>query len=159
GSIVAADRLAGRGRAGIMRLTGQSHFASPVDRGPVMKHPRWLPLGLLVVSLAAGCARARRGAGGQPPPKGDVRSPRLHTVTDYEEYTGRTDAVRSVELKSQVTGYLKEVRFKEGDRVEQDQVLFVIDDRTFQADLKKALADVKKAESQIKLSQARLVQL
>jgi RND family efflux transporter MFP subunit len=123
-----------------------------------MRHPRWLPVGLLILFVALGCGQGQKQTGDAPPPKVEVSAPLIDTVTDYEEFTGRTDAVKTVELKAQVTGYLQEVRFKEGDKVTQDQVLFVIDDRTFQADLKKAQADVAKAKAQIKLSEARLTQ-
>src|SRR5262249_30287807 len=124
-----------------------------------MRHPRWSPVVLLVLLLGLGCGRSPQQKGEVPPTKVEVDHPVIRPVTDYEEYTGRTDAVRSVDLKAQVTGILEEALFKEGDSVQENQLLFRIDDRPFTADLKRAQADVTKARAQIKLSEARRVQL
>ena len=52
---------------------------------------------------------------------------------DYVDFTGRTDAVESVDVRARVTGYLDKVAFKEGDEVKKDDLLFKIDPRPFQA--------------------------
>jgi RND family efflux transporter MFP subunit len=68
-------------------------------------------------------------------------------VTDYEDFTGRTEAVAMVEIRARVTGYLENARFKEGAEVEKGDVLFEIDPRPYQADLAKAEANVIQAEA------------
>lgn len=59
-------------------------------------------------------------------------------IIDYEEFTGRTDAVSNVEVRSRVRGYLNAVRFADGQEVKTGDLLFEIDPRTFEAELKNA---------------------
>src|SRR5262245_39864733 len=59
-------------------------------------------------------------------------------ITDYEDFTGRTEPVASVEVRARATGYLEKVNFKDGAMVAKDEVLFEIDPRPYEAELKKA---------------------
>ena len=59
-------------------------------------------------------------------------------VTDYADFTGRTAAVDSVEVRARVSGYLDKVNFKEGALVKKDDKLFEIDHRPYRADLERA---------------------
>jgi multidrug efflux system membrane fusion protein len=68
------------------------------------------------------------------------------------EYTGRTAAVGSVDIKARVTGFLKEVKFKEGATVSKGQVLFLIDDVPYKAQLEQARAQVGLYETQVELT-------
>jgi RND family efflux transporter MFP subunit len=83
-----------------------------------------------------------------------VSTPVERPVTDSLHFTGRTEAVDSVELRARVTGYVDRVNFKEGEDVKKDQVLFEIDDRTFKAVRDKAQATVKLVEAQVKEADA-----
>ena len=56
-------------------------------------------------------------------------------ITEYEEFTGHTEAVRSIVVQAMVTGYLDKVLFKEGEVVVKDAPLFKIDPRIFQSQL------------------------
>jgi RND family efflux transporter MFP subunit len=79
-----------------------------------------------------------------------VSQPVVKQITDFEDYTGRTEAVASVEVRARVTGYLDKVLFKEGTEVKQGDPLFEIDRRTYQADLKRMEANVRQAEAHLK---------
>src|SRR5205823_13638867 len=68
-------------------------------------------------------------------------------VTDFEEFTGRTEAVETVEVKAHYTGYLEKVLFEEGADVKKGQVLFEIDPRLAEAAVKKAEADLANAQA------------
>ena len=57
---------------------------------------------------------------------------------DYQDFTGRLDAVKSVDIRARVSGYITEVPFKEGDHVKENELLFQIDVRPYQADLNQA---------------------
>src|SRR6185369_4577498 len=70
-------------------------------------------------------------------------------VTDYIDYTGRTDAVNSVDIRPRVTGYLVKMPFTEGSEVKKGDLLFEIDPRPYQAQL-------DQAEGQVELNRARL---
>ena len=75
-------------------------------------------------------------------PEVTVANPSVRQVPDYAEYTGRTDALESVDIRSRVSGYLKKIDFKPGDEVPTGKVLFQIDPDPFQADVDKAKAQV-----------------
>ncbi len=99
-----------------------------------------------VLLLLPGCAR-RPATKALPPPTVTVSRPIERQVTDYADFTGRTDAVFSTDIRPRVTGYLVAMPFKEGGRVKQDQLLFEIDERPYKAalDLAKASEEVAKA--------------
>src|SRR6516162_9901535 len=86
----------------------------------------------------AGCARAPIEAPAAAPPPVTVSYPVKRKVTDYADFTARTAAVNSVELRARVSGYLDKVNFKEGALVKKGDVLFEIDPRTYKAVLKNA---------------------
>jgi len=76
--------------------------------------------------------------------------PVVEEITDFEDFTGRTEAVASVEVRARVTGYLDKILFKEGTEVKQGDPLFEIDPRTYQADLRRAEATLLQAEARLK---------
>ena len=73
-------------------------------------------------------------------------------VTDYVDFTGRTDAVESVDIRPRVTGYLVQMPFREGDEVKSGDLLFVVDPRPYQAQLDQAEGLVKLYQAQLDLS-------
>jgi RND family efflux transporter MFP subunit len=75
-------------------------------------------------------------------------------VTDYEDFTGRTEAPIRVDLRARVTGYLIKAALQEGTEVKQGDVLFEVDPRPYQAERDKVEAEVKLAEAQLKLADA-----
>jgi RND family efflux transporter MFP subunit len=83
-----------------------------------------------------------------------VSPPVERAVLDHLDYTGRTKAQDAVDLRSRVGGYLAEIKFTEGDKVEKGQVLFKIDDRTYEAQRDLARAEFKLVEAQVKEAEA-----
>jgi len=73
-------------------------------------------------------------------------------IKDWDEYTGRFQAVDSVEIRPRASGYIDEVKFREGQLVKQGDVLFVIDQRPYQADYERARAGLELARSQFDLA-------
>jgi len=110
--------------------------------------------GALAVT-AAGC-RPQNGFVAPPPPVVTVAQPLERDVVDYFQTTGETRAVAKVELRAQVSGYLKEIHFEDGQTVEKGQLLFVIDPHRYQAAVNSAKAALLKAEAQEKLATAQL---
>src|SRR5271166_5271591 len=94
----------------------------------------------------AGCARAPSEAPAAAPPPVTVSYPVEREVTDYADFTARTAAADSVELRARVSGYLDKVNFKEGALVKKWDVLFQIDPRPFKAELAMAEGTVAAAE-------------
>jgi RND family efflux transporter MFP subunit len=97
----------------------------------------------------AGCARVPSGAPAEPPPV-TVSHPVERYVIDYADFTARTAAVDSVEVRAHVWGYLDKVNFKEGDLVKKGDILFELDPRPYQALLDQAKGKV--AQDQAKLA-------
>jgi len=77
-----------------------------------------------------------------PPPKVTVSRPQVRSVIDHLEFTGNTQAINTVVLRARVQGYLEKVYFKDGDPVKKGQRLFLIQQDTYQAQLKQAEAQI-----------------
>ncbi|MEX1201245.1 MAG: efflux RND transporter periplasmic adaptor subunit [Methylophaga sp.] len=74
-------------------------------------------------------------------------------ITEWQEFTGRFEAVEEVAIRARVTGYLDAVHFKDGQMVNKGDLLFEIDPRPFQAALAHAEADLARVQSQLKLAE------
>lgn len=113
-----------------------------------------LPLSaILAVVLLAGCREEKRAVE-LPPPAVTVTVAEQREVKDWDEYTGRLAPQGTVEVRPQVSGYLTEVKFQDGDMVKKGQVLFVIDPRPYQADLDRAQGEYDQSDAALKLATA-----
>ncbi|MBI4804590.1 MAG: efflux RND transporter periplasmic adaptor subunit [Desulfovibrio sp.] len=101
---------------------------------------------ILLAALAAAAWLAacdKRNAYVPPPaPKVTVAKPVRKSVVDYLEFTGNTQAVQSVNLVARVEGYLQAIKFKDGQHVKKDQLLFVIEQEPYKAKVKEAQASI-----------------
>jgi membrane fusion protein, multidrug efflux system len=82
-----------------------------------------------------------------PPPEVDVATVLARTVTDWQSYSGRLEAVEKVDVRPQVAGTIVSVNFKDGALVKKGDTLFVIDPRPFQAEVDRAAAQLAAAEA------------
>lgn len=91
-----------------------------------------------------------------PPPllKVPVAKPLNMAITEWDEYTGRFRAIDKVEVRSRLSGYIEQVKFKDGDIVKKGDVLFVIDQRPFKIALKQAEAGFEQAEADYRQAQS-----
>jgi len=96
----------------------------------------------LAILMASGACGDKNTFTPPPPPKVTVSQPVTQPVTDYLEFTGNTQAINTVQLKARVEGYLEQVYFKDGDRVKKGQLLFLIQQNTYEAKLKQAEAEI-----------------
>ncbi|MBT0586831.1 efflux RND transporter periplasmic adaptor subunit [Alteromonas oceanisediminis] len=103
---------------------------------------------IVTFTLLAGCSQPEQAQ--QPPqaPQVDVANPISATITQWDEYSGRFEAVSEVEIRARVSGYVDSVNFRDGQQVEKGHVLFVIDQRPFKIALNSAQAryDLAKKE-------------
>lgn len=97
-----------------------------------------------------------QSAAAPPPPQVTVATPLLKKLIEWDEFTGRFEAVDSVEVRARVSGYLQSVHFKDGEIVQKDQLLFVIDPRPFETAVARAKADIAQAEANVSLSELEL---
>ncbi|MEN6450171.1 MAG: efflux RND transporter periplasmic adaptor subunit [Thermoguttaceae bacterium] len=118
----------------------------------------WLGiLGGLLLAVGAGCRPAPPAAeASQPAVPVSVAVPIQQKVADYEDFTGRLEAVGKVEIRSRVTGYLDKVCFVEGTEVKKGDLLFEIDARPFQAKYDQALAKIELCEADLRFRKAEL---
>src|SRR6202035_3692808 len=103
--------------------------------------------------ILSGCARNEAAEPKAAPlPQVSVAPVISRKVTDFDEFTGRFEAVERVEIRPRVTGYISSVNFVQGREVNKGDVLFVIDQRPYEADLKHAQAQLEQARSQLTLA-------
>ena len=119
---------------------------------------RWLPhlsLALFAALAAGGCKPQGQSQPPSPPPV-TVATPIRKEVVEWDEYTGRTEAVESVEIRPRVSGYIDQISFKEGQLVKPGDALFVIDPRPYQDALDQANANLQSADAERQLQVANL---
>ncbi|HEY8034139.1 MAG TPA: efflux RND transporter periplasmic adaptor subunit [Methylobacter sp.] len=85
-------------------------------------------------------------------PNVKIAQPLSQEVTEWDEYTGRIEAVNSVDVRARVSGYLEKVNFKAGDKVHKGDLLFQIDPKPFSAQLNYAEAELERAKSRHELA-------
>jgi len=107
----------------------------------------FLSAGLVAIASVAGCQKAPPPLAKTKDPEVVVTRPTAQPVTAHEDFTGHVEAIRTVDLRAQVTGYLKEVHFKDGTDIEKDAPLFEIDPAIYEAELERAKAAVVQAEA------------
>lgn len=120
---------------------------------------------LLIPALAlvlAACAKTPPQEAPPPATEVSVAAVAEHDVTEWDEYTGRLDAVNTVEIRPQVSGVLQTAAFTEGKEVQKGELLFQIDPRPFQAELDRAEAQLEQSRTAAELAasdQARVEKL
>lgn len=110
----------------------------------------------LSLSLSVGCTRQAAELPKSEPPKVTVATPIETELVDYAEFSGYIDAVDSVELRSQVGGYLNTIAFEDGSEVKKGDLLFLIDPRLYQAKVDQAKAALTQSEARTKQMKADL---
>lgn len=106
-------------------------------------------LAALAASLA-GCGKAPNQA--LAPPEVMVAQVLSQKIIDWDEYTGRFQAIDTVEVRPRVSGYIDRVQFREGQAVKKGETLIVIDPRPYQADFDRAKAGLALAKAQRELA-------
>jgi RND family efflux transporter MFP subunit len=106
----------------------------------------------------AGCGKSG-GPAAPPPPQVSVAQVLEKRVKDWDEFTGRLQAVETVEIRPRVSGYIDKVAFTEGSLVKRGTLLFVIDPRPYQAEYDRAAADLKRFKTALDLGRIELVRV
>ena len=109
---------------------------------------------LAILVQLAGCSRGETATptAAMAPPAVSVATVLSRQIADFDEFTGRFEAVERVEIRPRVSGYIASVNFVQGREVAQGAVLFVIDPRPYEAALKQAQAQLAQARSQLTLA-------
>jgi RND family efflux transporter MFP subunit len=109
--------------------------------------------------LLSACPQRQAVTAPPPPPKVTVSQPIAREVVEWDEYTGRLEAVESVDIRARVSGYLQSVHFTDGAVVKKGGLLFVIDPRPYQAELNRVKAALEQAIAQSERAQKDLARV
>src|SRR5882762_267761 len=115
----------------------------------------FIGVGLLSILLTTGSCK-KKSAPPQAPLPVNVVTAVEKEVNEWDEFTGRLEAVESVEIRPRVSGYITEIRVQAGAIIKKDDLLYVIDPRPYQADFDRAAAEVERMQAQEKLAQIEL---
>lgn len=118
---------------------------------------RTTSLGVLLalsVAVIAGCSGQAAENGMPPPPAVSVAPVLVKQISQWDDFSGRVEAVESVDLRPRVSGYIDRVNYEEGQEVRKGEVLFTIDSRSYRAELARAQADLARARSQAELGRS-----
>jgi multidrug efflux system membrane fusion protein len=148
-------------------LTSPKPISSKSQAGTLVMNPRkamapsgsgipilTLTAGLLVVLVMAGCS-SQAEPNAAPPPEVGVAQVLNTQVSEWDDFTGRVTAIETVELRPRVSGYVERVAYQEGQEVKKGDLLFVIDQRRYQAQLDQAQADLERARAEARLAQTQ----
>jgi membrane fusion protein, multidrug efflux system len=113
-------------------------------------------LALSVAGVLAGCDRPASQAAAPPAPPVTVAQPVKRTVTDWDEFTGRFDAVEEVQVRPRVGGFVNSVEFQDGAIVRAGELLYVIDPRPFEAVAEQADGQLSDARAKVELAKREL---
>jgi RND family efflux transporter MFP subunit len=105
--------------------------------------------------VLAGCGKKEEAAAPPPPPV-TVANPTKKVTTDWDEFTGRFDAVEQVQIRARVTGFVTKVAFTDGAFVKTGDVLYEIDPRQYQAVAEQAQGQLDDAKAKIVLAQKEI---
>lgn len=100
--------------------------------------------------LAAGCEQPAPPLPPPMAPEVEVCLPKFREVTDHEDFTGQTEAVRTIDIRARVTGYLSAVHFQHGAEVKKGDLLFEIDPPYYKAEADRAEGVVREAQAKLK---------
>lgn len=110
----------------------------------------------LVMAVMLGCQSASQDVAAPAPPLVTITRPQQREVIEWDEYTGRLQAIDSVEVRAQVSGFLQAIHFEDGAMVEKGALLFVIDPRPYEAAFQRSRAELDLAEARLALSRREM---
>ena len=141
-----------------MALSTVEH-SERVARAEIFKFQSLRGLSPLIILLAAGLS----GCSEKPPqqaaaaaPPVTVAQPTKRTVTDWDEFTGRFEAVEEVQVRARVGGFVTSVEFRDGAFVKTGDLLYVIDARPFEAVADQADGQLSDARAKAELAKREL---
>lgn len=109
----------------------------------------------LALAILTACSGSHAGEAGAPPaPEVSAAPVLVKQISQWDAFSGRVEAVESVELRPRVSGYIDKVNYDEGQEVRKGDVLFTIDARSYQAEHDRARAELARARTQASLARS-----
>ena len=109
---------------------------------------------MLLAVLLVGCDNSVAQNAAPPAPAVSAADVVVKSISQWDSFNGRIEAVESVQLRPRVSGYIDKVNYTDGQEVKKGEVLFTIDDRTYRAALEQAQAALARAKTQASLAQS-----
>lgn len=106
-----------------------------------------LPLAITTALVLSACGKGEEASQQMPAAKVSVAEVIEQPINEWDEFTGRLEAPESVEVRPRVSGYIDKVAFDEGSLVKKGDLLFQIDPRPFQAEVKRLQAQLQQARA------------
>ena len=117
---------------------------------------RLSPLAVLLAATLSGCGDKPAQQAAPAPPQVTVAQPTKRVVTDWDEFTGRFEAMEEVQIRARVGGFVDSIQFKDGDFVKPGDLLYVIDSRPFEAIALQADGQLADARAKAELARREL---
>jgi len=114
------------------------------------------PVAAVLALALSGCDRKPAAQAAAAPPPVSVAQPVKRTVTDWDEFTGRFDAVEEVQVRARVGGFVTGVEFRDGAIVNAGDLLYLIDARPFEAVAEQADGQLSDARARAELAKREL---
>jgi multidrug efflux system membrane fusion protein len=111
-------------------------------------------LSLFFSGAGHGHSSVKPAVANPPPPEVTVAGVIHRPLHEWQEFSGRLQAVNTVEIRPRVSGYVDRVGFEDGTRVKKGQLLFQIDPRPFQAEVDRLIAERSRSLSDLELAKA-----
>jgi multidrug efflux system membrane fusion protein len=108
--------------------------------------------GLAAMAVLAACSAQAKQEAAPPPAQVTITPVAFKELRQWDDFTGRLEAIDTVDIRPRVSGFIDGARFEEGARVRKGQVLFQIDPRPYQAEVNRAAAEVDRAKAQLNLA-------
>lgn len=105
--------------------------------------PLRVPLAILAMVVMSACGKTPEQAAAMPAPKVSVAKVLEQPVNEWDEFTGRLEAPETVQIRPRVSGQIDQVAFTEGALVKKGDLLFQIDPRPFQAEVRRLEAQLQ----------------
>ena len=126
-----------------------AHSCSQQNQEDQLYRADFAALVILLALLPLGCQRPAPLLVEPPPPEVVVAKPITRELAETLEFTGNATAIETVEIKARVSGFITEVHFEDGQRVEAGDPLFTIDQRPYAVVRDQAKAEVAKAVAEL----------
>jgi membrane fusion protein, multidrug efflux system len=138
-------------------LSATEQSTRPVRMADIRSFCGLPPLLVLLAGLLSGCEEKQAAQAAVPPaPPVTVAEPVKRTVTDWDEFTGRFDAVQQVLVRPRVGGFITDVEFRDGAFVKAGDLLYLIDARPFEAVATQADGQLSDARAKVELAKREL---
>src|SRR5436309_15119033 len=139
-----------------LSASGKSERPARIENFTIHSRFNFGPLIMVLAIALAGCGDKSAPQAAVAPPSVTIAQPTKRTVTDWDEFTGRFEAVEEVQVRARVGGFVTSVEFRDGDIVHAGDLLYVLDSRPFEAVALPADGQLSDARAKAELARSEL---